>query len=579
MKIEVNRPTELEGAAEGTTLTPHVDTAAVQTPTHATIESTGTTTPGHLQHASTTARSPRDRLRIRTKAKRARPRVLELIACLAYIVMMFTTLSIGLLNLSHFLTPRLYDAQVELRALGNLKYREQMLYTRLDKLLSTQLSRRFGETYEECLARSLVEANDAFFGLGFQYPEIRQPTVEWAMENCGRLLFTPQRVIATLQEAVLHAVVRQRWALGVYRARLLTEKFCSLVTSSWNHWLARVRSHLAVPGDTPTHHRPTTDGNVRDQLLSSLPAKLPFGFDLACDGKSLCRPVYTQLPDKATISNDNVTKSIRKVQELSTFRTKLNIFQHLMACLALFFVPFQVVFLVAYLVMSVYIRKTAPSRKPQRITATLSSQTFFDRWSSEENYAVISIAFQLLAMVGHVITERLPKDADYSIMFGLMFFMIGVTLLIQLFVPAERLENVFNIREVVKELYVIAKSRDVESVAGPNPPKVNSDAPFGNKQPLADRQQNQDNVQPHSTASASSGQPESLTHLPEVSLDSTVQEDLREELNALRQKHKQQAYVESLSEFESEEEEFVDLAGSITPMTTDVESGWSVVEA
>jgi hypothetical protein len=147
------------------------------------------------------------------KANRAIPQLWVIIACLAYIATSITAMQYGLYTTSAFLGARLDQAQVELKAQGDLLFREQLLYGQFDKVLGSQLSRGFMETYEDCLVRGISEADVHYFGLGFDYPDIRNQTVDWTTENCQRLHFTPQTSDKTPQQAVLTYWARRPIAL------------------------------------------------------------------------------------------------------------------------------------------------------------------------------------------------------------------------------------------------------------------------------------------------------------------------------------------------------------------------------
>ncbi|KAH7068144.1 hypothetical protein BKA63DRAFT_494807 [Paraphoma chrysanthemicola] len=532
--------------------------------------------PALEQHATPTSTTAERRNVIHTKTKRARSHVLMFIASLAYVITVFAILSLGTQNLSHYLSPRLHDAQVELRALGNMKYREQMLYTRLDKLLSTQLSSRSMETYEDCLARSLDVANEQFFGLGFQYSEIRVPTIEWAVDNCARLLYTPQ---ATSPVSTPQQVILTRWALGTYRARLIATKMCHMVLYTWTRWVDKVHNRLLAIYPEPVDYQSDSEDYDLEPVPRHLGAKMPFGFALDCDGSSLCRPIYDQLPDKVTVSNEIMEKSIRQVQELGQFCDKLDAFQHLMTSIVLIFVPFELLCLLAHSILNIYLFMTAPSRHSQAMNTHSTVKRSLFHLTREEKYTVTSIAIQLGAMIVCFLEQRRKsRGRTGDMFFGIGFWMTGFTMLVSMFFPAKQFEygeNVFNMGKTIKDLYVLATSSDKEDIAQPVPVQV-LDKAYSQDQELTMGRQPRQKVETSTTINPAM----SSSSTPQIPLETLMmQEEFREELDFLRRNCQQHAYVESVSDLNSEDEGFVDLAGGITAMTTEVDSDWSVVDA
>jgi hypothetical protein len=143
------------------------------------------------------------------------------VACLAYVVAAIMTFRIGLHNISVYLKPQVEVAQLELQVQTNLKYREQALHIRLDKVMDTHLSRNFIDTYDDCLVRGITEVDQQLFGLGFQYPAIRDPSIHWTVRECKRLLYTPQLWQPKAQRAF--------WTRGTYRLRHITAKALNLI--------------------------------------------------------------------------------------------------------------------------------------------------------------------------------------------------------------------------------------------------------------------------------------------------------------------------------------------------------------
>jgi hypothetical protein len=285
----------------------------------------------------------------------------------------------------------------------------------------------------------------------------------------------------------------------------------------------------------------------------------------------------------AAVSNDDINKSIQKVQELSAFCNKLNAFRYFMTLLALFFVAIEVLGLTAYSTMGIYMFKTAQPQQSRRLKASAAVKMYMRHLTGEEKYVTVSIAVQLLAMVAYLVVMRLPSPGGkVDMVSGVFMSMIGGTMLVNFFVPAAQLENAFNISGTIKDLYMIATSHKQKHFDQSAPSKVCNDTRRPDKNATAGLSQQKVSTSSDSTATASSKTPTSLKSSPrpqQVSLATTVQEDVHAELNALRQSREHQSYAESASELDSDEEGFVDLAGGITPTTTETESGWAVVDA
>jgi len=561
MKVEVSHAPEPEDAREHTADTTSTTTANDSAPQ--ADQNDKPETPEASQGPSTAAKARQARDGLRVKTKRARSRILILIACLAYIVTTFTTASMGLQDISSYLKPRLEDARVNLRAQGNLRYRERMLYTQLDKLQDMRLRRGgFMETYEECLARGLLEANQQFFGLGFQYPDIREETIEWTEENCGRLLYTPQISGPTTQQAILN-----HWARTTDTARRVFEKTMDIVTSTW----VRCINVFGIRSPKVNEHPVTSEDLPRGRVSPATRPDMPFGFSLDCDA-SRCRLIYLKTADapadKATISHDEIIKSVLKADGLARFCTKVNYLQRTMASLALFFVPLEILFLVAYSAAGIYAYSLTPSAPPKTDKALHPSVQTIRRLTNEEKYAAVSMLLQFVAMLAHSISDSRGSEVGKSALYtGMFMTALGLTMFINLFFPAGQPETGHHISKTIKELRTILTSAVEEPVSAPVPaetsPKFNNHLTFKELQDLMSR----------SSRKASPARRES------VSLATTVQEDVRSEVEAMREEQKHHAYVESDSDSDFDGEPFVDLAGGITPTTEEVEPDVVVVDA
>jgi hypothetical protein len=134
------------------------------------------------------------------KAKQALPHIAVLLKCILFLTMVFAVFGIGLRLLSLGLKSDLDRAEVALRDHSNVQYREQLLYIRSIDVTSTQLRARFMEKHEDCLVRGMHHVDQELFGIGLQYPDIRNQSIEWTTENCGRMHYALKVVMPLTQK-------------------------------------------------------------------------------------------------------------------------------------------------------------------------------------------------------------------------------------------------------------------------------------------------------------------------------------------------------------------------------------------
>lgn len=216
------------------------------------------------------------------RVKRAEARALTLTVYFSCIIAAFLVISLGFHNISGYGKFQMEKAVVELKSQDNIQHREQILSSRLDDLLSTRLTHKYFESYEDCLARGLRKADEHFFGQGFQHSTIRNEAITWTTENCKRLSFTPQ-----VSESSPGQAIRARFTQSVYSAGKLIERALALfrVHRAWQHWFG---------GHVATHHipGPTVEPADHRSEVTSTNFAMPFGFELRCDQAPPCRLVY-----------------------------------------------------------------------------------------------------------------------------------------------------------------------------------------------------------------------------------------------------------------------------------------------
>ncbi|KAH6625129.1 hypothetical protein C7974DRAFT_195202 [Boeremia exigua] len=242
---------------------------------------------------------------IRSKARRSRPQFLTLVACVSYLLLQFLGVDLGLRFIHGYTEPRLNQAETQLRsALGGLAM-ENYLYERLYALHSIAMARQYQESYEHCVARGLFKADQIFLGIDYTvYPDVRDKTMEWVTDNCGRLLYTPQ----------VYAPNPSRFWSVMANVRSSAEKTLALAKRR----IALLRRKIR--GSKP---RPATDDPILELFewlhdttkLFEVPL-LPAGFRLDCIADGLCRLNHTG-PHKSATGLTLVEAAVKANKEVS----------------------------------------------------------------------------------------------------------------------------------------------------------------------------------------------------------------------------------------------------------------------
>jgi hypothetical protein len=516
--------------------------------------------------------------------QRAIPRLLLLVACIVYLSSSLLAVNTGIFSISKVVYPQHDRAVAEFQAQSFAQYKEELLYGRVDNLLSTQLNRGFMETHQDCLARGLEQADYELFGLAWQYPDIRTQVMDWTMENCGRLQYTPQ-VVA--QHPTPQQTVLTYWADAKYRSRRMLEGALGAIRQQARHvWIRLSSAFLDNKSASITKHVSVSANTTTAPFsIRSLP-KVPFGFALSCDPLQSCRLVYPPVPslhsDQVTISPKALAKLKRQTEVLHAFCIHLD--KGLWATGRLVSILDQVIHLLETIILAsligsiLYMAVTRTYRTPRKMKTKFA------------------LRFMHVFCAGKLVLDsffKYPIDVPYDelkVFLGLFMLLVGLSMLVQFFVtPSPKLENVNLVYTQIKELYLIARGCEV-----PDDGFINMLTYFGiltqeedpEPKPVEDLTTDAD------TTSSFSDDDQQRYHSPEpyhrLAFPTT---SFQEDIDACAKAYQhllnaQQAMdfdVESESdtetELDSEEGSFVDLASGVTPNLTDVESGWSVVDA
>jgi hypothetical protein len=522
-----------------------------------------------------TVTDPARRKAKRTKIKIARSRLLLILACLAYIVTVFTTLGMGLQDISQYLKPRLQHARIELSSLGSARFQEQKVSMQLEELLGTRLGHgyRFGEKYEDCLVRGLQTANQKFDGLGFQYPDVRQQSMEWTTDNCKQLIYVPQ----PMQLSLIQQFQLTPWASATYRARRIFETTIDVVALGWK----RLATVLGIRPAKIAPKPADACAPARKHNLFPVHTRMPFGFELDCSGTDLCRLTYPRTSaaaDHISVSRDELVKNIRRVDTLSRFCCNVSYYQSFMASLALLFTALMVLPAVSYLAAGIYLAKGMPY--PQA-NANMTQRPVKDvnRFTPEELYTAGSLLLQTVVMILHMIVQLESFQPGYSTMItGIAMLMVGVSMAINLFIPVTpQLERFSRMREAFKDLYLMIAAELKQPAAVPPQANETVSTPAAAEEVIAEQSEEEPAPAGSPMPSASVSRTSTPARSLSVSLASTVQDDLRDELDTVRQERSYEASMESESDSDFDGEQYIDLTDCATPTTTEADSHDAVV--
>ncbi|CAN9244408.1 unnamed protein product [Alternaria alternata] len=535
---------------------------------------------------------------------RATSRIQLLGVFVLYLSSAIISLGTGLLSIDNFITPQLNRAVDEFHVQSATMHKEQILYGRLDRLLSSQLSRGFMEIYEDCLIRGLKKANDESFRLGFQDPHLRARIMHWTMDNCDRLQYTPQVVIhdATPQQAVL-----RYWEDVRYRSRRLLGEALEVVRlktrSIWNRFFGGI---YLINGSTPTVHISIgTDTGDTHSSTRSL-SKVLFGFALHCESSQPCRLVYLPVSSDETLTLSGRAKAIakleRRLRKLAAFKANLE------NCLSVTWYLVKVLTFVSLAPLGIEVAALvgvasymAATKKVARKKAATELTQFLGLTNARDKYTIKTISFGLALTLVDCLYVKYSEHLGCKVsvlVFGLFCLFSGFSMLLRFFIaPNSWLPDIFQVCRLVKELYLITRGcelpdgedhrSELSSAAVMNTeapePKITECRPTGTEMESDSSNHHQSNQSPKTRRRLVSP----ITSLTEdfETDEKMLQEELKEVTRLQVMKYDVESDygtdidTESDSEPGTEDSGFVDLAGGVTPQLTDAESGWSVVDA
>ncbi|KAF2126900.1 hypothetical protein P153DRAFT_398985 [Dothidotthia symphoricarpi CBS 119687] len=530
--------------------------------------------------ASTSPKTKNNEQSRTSRAQQIAPRALLLFVCLAYLAISFMTIDVGLGAISKHLVVRLDNAKLQLNAAMDDRFREKVLYQRLDAIMSTPLSRGFMEIYEECLVRGLQTANAQMPVPGWtDYADIRDQTIKWTTENCGRLLYSPH----VMRPAVQHAIPMY-WANLRYRSRLVAEKTLEFIRQRTDvalNWWYRKGYMDAAPIKKEGHL------NVQDPPQPR--TRVPFGFDLQCNPPTPCRLMYPSsqcqervkkggetLPpgsigecsDKKKISEKDTARAHRRVANLTLLCTKIGKLIAMNALVLRFFLSMECSWALMYLLAAIStLNKTSLYTFKSGLAQFNVRKTFYQA-SEEAKYTIGTIIIQLCAWLAYAVVARFSCD-EYHIacLAGMALVFAGLSQLTNFFFPIEQVEHIFQIVHVVKELYLVIRGRDPNEK--PEDTVKSADAEGKITAVNAPRQ-------PASPSTTIEEDIQAIRHQGGLSLASVSEFAIETDTES----DTESGYTggEDTDHEDTDSEGFVDVAGGVTPTVFGAASGWSVVD-
>ena len=487
------------------------------------------------------------------KTKRSQSRILALLACVSYLLFHFLGVDLGVRLVMGYAEPRLHQAEVQRQAATSGLTRERLLHLKLDSLMDTTMDQCHMESYENCLVRGLYKADAVFLGLDFtQYPDVRNQTVEWITNNCGRIMHTPQLFTPKASKV---------WAQRVSRLRWLAEKAFELF---------RYKTALLWCGWTKANPRLTTKPRLAENPVvtkatckiarsSKILTEMPFGFTLDCGG-FLCRLVYAG-PSNSTFDGQTFEQSLVKAHKdikkwTWPFERVLYISSYMIALLSLLQSLLGIVFLLMFTHSQPQSRSKLPLSK--RITGIWLPicNSMAHLQGNEQLIIALIINTALYALLRWELVYMASEFAIPLLPVGTGLCAFHALEVLAFFDPVStREESIRNFWRSIKEMYLITQGHNV-------PRKTLQ------KRPYSDHK---------STRVPADSKPASMVALRFISPLTSFSEDIQQERRAMYAEQRNQPGVnfypetahatESDSEHESDTNHvsYIDLISDIPP--------------
>lgn len=498
-----------------------------------------------------------------SKAQRSRPCLLVLVTCVSYLLFQSLGIGFGLRLINGYAEPRHQQAGLRLQAAWSDLARDSVVSHKLDELLGTTMERRYQESYEACLARGLYIADNTFLGVDFTlYPDARERTMDWVMDNCDRLHYTPAVVTPDVSK-LLAMVNRLRKS-----AEDVLELFKHRITSLRSKVRGDVQPLAAEQSVLRSNHNTTTS--------SVPPQKMPFGFSLDCEGRArcglTCSGPYRSLADETT-TLEIIANSNKKLHQRSLrFKKILHVKGHIIYLLTIL----QFLSSICYLGV---VRMSSSLPLPRYISAPKTFKTA--RVGSLFHSVISNLTHDEKLALGFVVNTALYALLHYEFdfitsEFDLLLFPVGLGFCafhtpqaIAFFVDPnpDTTESLLGFCRAAHQLYLISRGDSV-----PDSKSSKECCPFQ-----------------RAPAASAPLRPASKIGARFISPLTSISEDLHQERQVMHAEQgklrndiePQYGYAtETDSEYDSDDlhASYVDLTGGATPTVFDDAEEWAVVE-
>lgn len=392
---------------------------------------------------------------ISAKAKRSKPRLSTLLACVSYLLFNLLGVDLGLRLINGYTEPRLHRAEAQLRAANSGLFAEQRLLIEFDGLMKTNLDRRFMESDDHCHARALYQIDDVFLGIPWWMDsDVRNRAAEWATDNCHKLLYTPQLHTPNSFSVWTAAKRLRREAIEAffihkYHAAVRVYRWLGL-----DPWSIQVPSSVKHPVDTIKQ--------------PDVPPKMPFGFALDYNGPFRCRLVYSGLSDPTwKTSRDAIAEARKQVNKWAyPFEEVLRTNSHIIRLLA----SLQLL-LGNFVLLAVLLSRGRPrpqrrhmSHLPARLAGrwTRTSNTMAQLQEDEQLIIGLIINVALYVLLRYQL-KNITSEFDRCLLpVGAGFCALHIPQILFFFDPlSEKMESMHSACRSVKELYLIAQGHQL----------------------------------------------------------------------------------------------------------------------
>ncbi|EOA90436.1 hypothetical protein ACJQWK_07624 [Exserohilum turcicum] len=504
------------------------------------------------------------------KLEHARPRVMLLASCMVYLTTTLLAFQISVVSVSNLVWPEYQRVHDQLQAQSSALHKEQVVYARLNGVLSGQLSRNFMETYEDCLVRGLKKADRELIGLGFRYPDVREQVMDWTMENCGRLQYAPQVVNEepTPQEAVL-----TYWASVSYRARKIAAEALGFVKQKLG-WVWGRLFGPTEPEDASlrTESATTDDFATNDYVSERILPEVPFGFALDCNPDQPCRLFY---PEELVTHYDKPSVSPEVLKHLEQRNTKLLAFGTTLDRIGTAITKVSCV--VTY---------------SKILFLFLSAVTFLSSISSETEPSLINPREEAMYLVKSMMLEHLSSAAIFTldtyphmlpdirtaIIFGCFMTALGLNMALRFLLSSSQVETLSNLYSTTKDLCLLVLGREIPVEENT---EVASTAGDDSKKEQSSRTKDKAPPEKRSPFTSYRSRPRipSKPHHRLADPTTTVQEDIESLRKARHKNDTRHVATDSDSDSDADSDAFVNLAADLATGTDYLaEPDWSWID-